>query len=73
MKGMRFDAVSSIQQIVTGELQALREEAFSRAFDSLYKRCNRCAEAEGGTVLSAGYNKYFLSFLCGFYGPRLGT
>jgi hypothetical protein len=37
MKGMRFETVSSIQQTVTRELKAIREEAFSQAFDSLYE------------------------------------
>jgi hypothetical protein len=45
MKGTRFEAVSSFQQIVTRELKAIREEAFSRVFDSLFERCKRCAEA----------------------------
>jgi hypothetical protein len=39
--------VSSIQQIVTRELKAIREEAFSLAFDSLYERCKHCTEAGG--------------------------
>jgi hypothetical protein len=34
-KGTRFETVSSIQQTVTRELKAIREEAFSRASDSL--------------------------------------
>jgi hypothetical protein len=32
---------------VTRELKAIREEAFSRAFDSLYERCKLCAGAGG--------------------------
>jgi hypothetical protein len=44
MNGTRFDVVSSIQQTVTRVLKAIREEAFSRAFDSLYERCELCAE-----------------------------
>jgi hypothetical protein len=47
MKGARFEAVPSIQQTVTRELKAVREEAFSRTFDSLYERCKRCGEAGG--------------------------
>jgi hypothetical protein len=35
MKGTRFEAVSLTQQTVMRELKAIREEAFSRAFDSL--------------------------------------
>jgi hypothetical protein len=65
MKGVRFEAVSSIQQTVTRELKAIREEAFSRAFYSSYERCKRCAEA-GGTILSVSINKY-LYYLCGFF------
>jgi transposase len=50
MKGTRFEAVASTQQTVTRELKAIREEAFSRAFDSLYERCKRCAEAGGDYI-----------------------
>jgi hypothetical protein len=50
MKGTRFEAVSSIQQTVTRELKAMRDEAFSRASDSLYERCKRCAEAGGDYI-----------------------
>jgi hypothetical protein len=46
MKGKRFEAVSLIQQIVTRELKAIWEEAFSRAFDSLNKRCKHCVEVD---------------------------
>jgi hypothetical protein len=45
MKGTRFEAVSSIQQTVTRKLKAIQEEAFSRAFNSLYECCKCCAEA----------------------------
>jgi hypothetical protein len=47
MKGTRFEVVSSLQQTVARELKAVREEAFSLAFDSLYERCERYAEAGG--------------------------
>jgi hypothetical protein len=47
MKVTRFEAVSSIQQTVTRELKAIREEAFSWAFHSLYERC---AEAAGAYI-----------------------
>jgi histone-lysine N-methyltransferase SETMAR len=47
MKGTRFEAVSSTQHTVTRELNAILEEAFSRAFDSLYERCKFSAEAGG--------------------------
>jgi hypothetical protein len=36
IKGTRFEAVATIQQTVTRELKAIRQEAFSRAFDLLY-------------------------------------
>jgi hypothetical protein len=47
MKGSRFWAVSSIQQAVTRELKAIREESFSWAFNSLYERCKPCVEVRG--------------------------
>jgi hypothetical protein len=47
MKMTRLEAVSATQRTVTRELKAIREEAFSRAFDLLYERCKRCAEAGG--------------------------
>jgi hypothetical protein len=53
-KGTRFEAVSSIQQTVTRELKAMREDAFSRAFDSLYERYKCCAEA-GGVCIECWY------------------
>jgi histone-lysine N-methyltransferase SETMAR len=45
MKGIRFEAISSIKQIVTRKLKAIREEAFSREFDALYERCKQYSEA----------------------------
>jgi hypothetical protein len=50
MKRTGFEAVSSIQQTVTRELKPIREEAFTRAFDSLYERCKPCAEAGGDYI-----------------------
>jgi hypothetical protein len=47
MRGTCFDAVSSIRQTVTTELKDMLEEAFCRAFDSLYQRCKLRAEAGG--------------------------
>jgi hypothetical protein len=38
------------QQTVTRELKAIREEAFSGTFDSLYERCKRCAEQGGDYI-----------------------
>jgi hypothetical protein len=75
IKGTRFKAVSSIQHTVKRELKAIREEAFSRAFDSLYERCKPRAVASGraGTVLSDGINKYSLLFLCVFLWPQFGN
>jgi hypothetical protein len=39
MKGMRFEAISLIQQTVRRELKAIWEEAFSQVFNLLYERC----------------------------------
>jgi hypothetical protein len=50
MKETRFKAVSSIQQTAMRELNAMREEAFSRAFDLLYERCKHCVEAGGDYI-----------------------
>jgi hypothetical protein len=50
MNGTRFEAISSIQQTVTRKLKAMREEAFSRALDSLYERWKHCTEAGGDYV-----------------------
>jgi hypothetical protein len=50
MKGTIFEAISSIQQTVTRELKVIREEAFSRVFDSLYERYKRCAGAGGDNM-----------------------
>jgi hypothetical protein len=72
MKGTRFEAVSSVQQTVTRELKAIREEAFSRALDSLYERCKLCAEA-GGDYTESCINKFFFLFCVVFYGLSSGT
>jgi hypothetical protein len=56
-----------IQQTVTRELKAIREEAFSQAFNSLGERCSkRCA----GAILNDGIDKYFLFFCVWFLWPR---
>jgi hypothetical protein len=77
MKGTIFEDVSSIQQIVTRELKAIREEEFSRAFDSLYDVCCmydvNIVRRRAETILSDGLNNYFISSLCGFYGLSWGT
>jgi hypothetical protein len=62
MKGTRFEAVSSIQQTVTRELKAIREEAFSRSFDSLYERCKR-REESGGDYIDV-INTFFFYLAC---------
>jgi hypothetical protein len=49
------------------------EEAFSRAFDLFYELRKHCVEAGRDCILSDGTNKYFLSFMCGFYGLSLET
>jgi hypothetical protein len=59
MKLTRFEAVSPIQQTVTRELKAIREEAFSQALDSLYEPRKRCAEA----ILSNGINNFLIYFV----------
>jgi transposase len=50
MKGTRFEAVSSIQHTVTRQLKAIRVQAFSWAFDTLYERCKRCVGAGGDHI-----------------------
>jgi hypothetical protein len=72
MKGPRFEAVSLVQQTVMRELKAIPEEALSWAFDSLHKRCTRCAEV-GRDYMSDGINIYFLSFCVVFYCLSSGT
>jgi transposase-like protein len=72
MKGTRFEAISSIQQTVTRELKAIWEEAFSRAFDSLYDDA-KVMRKRAGTIQSDGINKYFLYFFVWFYGLSSGT
>jgi transposase len=56
-KCTRFQALSSIKQIVVRELKAICGEAFSWAFDSLYARYKH---KRAGSILSDGINKYFL-------------
>jgi hypothetical protein len=47
---MGYEAVSSIQQAVTRELNTIPEEGCSQAFDSLHERYKRCAEEGGGYI-----------------------
>jgi hypothetical protein len=44
MEAMGLEAIPSMQQTVTRELQAIREEAFSRAFNSLRQGNKRCGQ-----------------------------
>jgi hypothetical protein len=72
MKGTRFEAVSSIQQTVTRELKAIREDSFLG--HSIRCTCDvNVVRKRAGTILSDGINKYFSRFLCGFYVLRSGT
>jgi hypothetical protein len=64
MKGTRFQADSSIHQIVVREMKAIREEVFSQACDSLYEQCKWVK-----TVLSDGVNNCFLIFPVWFLWP----
>jgi hypothetical protein len=50
MKGMRLEAVSSIQQTVTRDLKVIWEEAFSGALDLLYEQYKHCAEVGGDYI-----------------------
>jgi hypothetical protein len=50
MKGMRFEAVSSIQQTVMTELEAIGEETFSRTLNSFYERCKSSVEVGGDYI-----------------------
>jgi hypothetical protein len=45
INGTGFEVVSSIQEILTNELKAIRKEAFPRIFVSLYERFKRLDEA----------------------------
>jgi hypothetical protein len=62
MKGTRFEAVSSIQQNVTRELKAIREETFSRCMNFVRKRA--------GTILSESIIHIFFTFFCAFLCPQ---
>jgi hypothetical protein len=45
MKGKRFEIFHRSNRL-TRELKAIREQAFPRAFHSLYERCKRCGEGD---------------------------
>lgn len=70
MKGTRFGSVSPIQQTVTTELKALREEPFSRVSIRCMSDVNIMPK-EAGTILSDCNNKYFIFFVC-FYDLSAG-
>jgi transposase len=63
MKGTRFETVSSIKQIVTWELKAIWEEAFSWTFNSLYERCKRYVEASVDCVKWWYFFIFFVYFM----------
>jgi hypothetical protein len=44
------DERDEIQQTVTREVKAIRQEAFTRAFDSLYEGRKRCEDAGGDYI-----------------------
>ncbi|GBL82604.1 hypothetical protein AVEN_263687-1 [Araneus ventricosus] len=47
LKGRRFRDITHIQTAVTRELKAIPMEEFSRAFEDLYTRCQRCIVYNG--------------------------
>jgi hypothetical protein len=64
MNGMRFEAVSLIQQIVMKELKVIWEEAFSWAIALFYEQC-KCARSGQGQILGDGINRsVYLSCVC---------
>jgi hypothetical protein len=63
MKGTRFEAVSSIQQIVTGVLKAIREEAFLGHSIRCMSDVN-VVRKRARTMLTDGINKYFFFIFC---------
>lgn len=60
MTGTRFQAVSSSQQTTTKALKAIRKEAPSRAFDSLYEPY--MMPKREGKILSESIMTIFISF-----------
>jgi hypothetical protein len=50
MKGMRFDAVSSLHLTVMTQLKVIREEASSWAFNLLYACYRHCAKTGGDCI-----------------------
>jgi hypothetical protein len=68
MIGMRFEADSSIQQTVTRELKAIREERFLGHLIHCMSDIN-IVWMQARTILN---DKYFY-FLCVFCGLSLGT
>ncbi|GBL72646.1 hypothetical protein AVEN_127898-1 [Araneus ventricosus] len=47
LKGKRFADITHIQAVVTRELKAVPVEEFSRSFDVLYTRSQRCIVYDG--------------------------
>jgi hypothetical protein len=63
---MRFEAASAIQQTMTKNRRRYRKKRFLRHL--IRSMSVNVVWTLAGTILSDGINKYFLSFLCGFYG-----
>jgi hypothetical protein len=49
MKGIRFEAATSIQETLTREIKVIREVAFSRALNPLYEQ-RKCTEVGGDYI-----------------------
>ncbi|GBO01446.1 hypothetical protein AVEN_176516-1 [Araneus ventricosus] len=47
LKGRQFTDIAYIQAAVIRELKAIPVEEFSRTFDDLYMRCQRCIVYDG--------------------------
>jgi hypothetical protein len=71
MKGMRFEAVSSVQQTVTRELRRYGKKRFLGHLILCMSDVN-VVRKQAGIILSDGIN-IFLSFLCGFLWPQFGN
>jgi hypothetical protein len=69
VKGTRFEALLLCQQTLARELEAIQEEAFSGAFDSLYERCKCCAKAGGDHIELSGLAVILFSCYGCVHGP----
>jgi hypothetical protein len=67
LKGVRFKAISLIQQTVVRELKVIAEERFLGHSVHCMSIVNAVPK-QTGTVLNDSINTYVLSFVCGFYG-----